>query len=155
MKTLIKTVSTFFFIGYCPVIPGTVTSLAAALVIWLLKDYSSAYIASAAVIMILGFIVSAPAEKIFGKKDDRRIVIDEVAGMFISFLFLPYYKITIMWLFVGFLLFRAFDASKIYPANKLQRLAGSLGVMADDILAGVYTNIILQLFLRLASCRTS
>ena len=152
---LIKVISTFFYIGYCPIVPGTVTSFAAALVIWLLKDYSLGYIAAAAAITMLGFIVSAPAEKMFGKKDDRRIVIDEVAGMFISFLFLPADKITIIWLFWGFILFRAFDAFKIYPANKLQRLSGSLGVMADDILAGVYTNIILQLFLRFASCRIS
>ena len=155
MKTLIKIISTFFFIGYCPIIPGTVTSMASALFIWLLKDYSSAYIASTVALIILGFIVSAPAENIFGKKDDRRIVIDEVAGMFISFIFLPAGSITIVSLFWGFILFRAFDASKIYPANKLQRFSGSLGVMADDILAGVYANIILQLFLRFASCRIS
>ncbi|MFA5096557.1 MAG: phosphatidylglycerophosphatase A [Candidatus Omnitrophota bacterium] len=152
---IIKITGTFFFIGCSPLIPGTVTSAAAIIPVILLKNNQTWYIAATLLVTALGFIVSGPAEKIFRKKDDRRIVIDEVAGMFLTFLFIPADKITLWPLFWGFMLFRAFDALKVYPANKLQRLPGSLGVMADDILAGVYANIILQVFLRFASCRTS
>lgn len=149
---LIKTVSSFFYIGYLPLIPGTFASLAACLIIWLLKDKSFIYTSFTILISIVGFLVSTQAERIFKIKDAKCIVIDEVAGMFLSLLFLPINAIT---LFCAFLLFRGLDAVKIYPADRLQRLAGARGVMLDDIIAGLYTNLILQVVLRFASCRTS
>jgi phosphatidylglycerophosphatase A len=152
---IIKAVSTVFFVGYSPLIPGTVASFVSIFVVILFKNYPAAYMAATAIIIAVGFLVSGQAEKIFNKKDDRRIVIDELAGIMVSFLFLPGAKITVWPLFWGFMLFRAFDALKIYPANKLQDLSGGLGVMADDLMAGVYTNIILQVFFRLASLRIS
>jgi phosphatidylglycerophosphatase A len=152
---LIKAISTFCFTGYSPLIPGTVASFASIFVVVLLKGNSTVYIAATAIIIAAGFLVSGPAEKVFNKKDDRRIVIDELAGIMVSFLFIPAEKITLWPLFWGFMLFRAFDALKVYPANKLQDLSGGLGVMADDLMAAVYTNLILQVFLRFLSCRTS
>ena len=152
---IIKAVSTVCFTGYSPLIPGTVASFASIFVVILLKGSPIGYMAGTAIIIAVGFLVSGPAEKIFNKKDDRRIVIDELAGIMVSFLFLPGEKITLWPLFWGFMLFRAFDALKVYPANKLQDLNGGLGVMADDLMAGAYTNIILQVFLRFVSCRTS
>lgn len=152
---IIKTVSTFFFVGYSPLIPGTAASFVSIFVVILLKGNSIGYIAATLAIIVVGLLVSGPAEKVFNKKDDRRIVIDELAGIMVSFLFLPGEKITLWPLFWGFMLFRAFDALKVYPANKLQDLAGGLGVMADDLMAGAYTNIILQVFLRFVSCRIS
>lgn len=149
---LIKTISSFFYVGYLPAIPGTFASLAAAAIIWLLRDYPVAYILVATIIMGAGFIVSGKAEKLFGKKDAECIVIDEIAGMFLSVLFLPINAVT---LFCAFVLFRGFDAAKIYPADILQKLDGAGGVMADDIVAGIYTNLILQFVLRLPSCRIS
>ena len=151
----IKAVSTFFFVGYSPLIPGTVASFVSIFVVILFRSYPVGYMAATAIIIVVGFLVSGPAEKVFNKKDDRRIVIDELAGIMVSFLFLPAGKITLWPLFWGFMLFRAFDALKIYPANKLQDLSGGLGVMADDLMAGVYANVILQVFLRCASCRIS
>lgn len=149
---LIKTISSFFYVGYLPAIPGTFASLAAAAIIWLLKDYPVAYILVTAIIIVAGFTVSAKAEKVFGKKDAECIVIDEIAGMFLSLLFLP---INIVTLFCAFVLFRGFDAAKIYPADILHKLDGASGVMGDDIVAAIYTNLILQFVLRWPSCRIS
>jgi len=78
-------------------------------------------------------------------------VIDEINGMLIGFFALPYGHLGSpqdrLFLLSGFIIFRIFDALKPYPANRLQRLGGSLGIMGDDIIAGIYTNIILRILL--------
>lgn len=102
--------------------------------------------------MILGFLVAGRAEEIFNKKDARYIVIDEIVGMLLSLIFIPY---DIKLVIIAFIIFRILDALKPYPAGSLENLKGSLGVMSDDIIAGLYTNIILQIVLRLASLKTS
>jgi len=146
---LIKTISSFFYIGYLPLIPGTFASLIAALLIWLLRASPTAhYLGFTALITILGFASATAAETIYKAKDAKYIVIDEIAGMFLSLAFLPINSIT---LFCAFLLFRGFDAVKVYPANRLEQLPGSRGVMLDDIVAGLYTNLILQFVLRILS----
>ncbi|MCM8789576.1 MAG: phosphatidylglycerophosphatase A, partial [Candidatus Omnitrophica bacterium] len=84
----------------------------------------------------------------FEKKDAKNIVIDETSGMMLSLLFLPYQsKILIL----GFFIFRLLDTLKPYPAGRIQNIKGSIGVMGDDIVAAVYTNIILQAVTRLVS----
>jgi len=96
--------------------------------------------------------LSGRAEKIFNKKDAGCIVIDEVSGMLLSLIFIPYdIKLVIM----SFILFRILDALKPFPLDRLQSLTGSTGIMSDDIVAGLYTNIILQVALRLISFKTS
>lgn len=149
---IIKTLSTFFYVGYLPFIPGTFASIAGVLLIYLLKDNSFIYILFTVVLIILGFLISGKAEKIFNKKDARFIVIDEVSGMLLSLLFIPY---DIKLIVIAFILFRILDAFKPYPSDRLQRLAGSIGIMSDDIVAGLYTNIILQIVSRLVSLRAS
>jgi len=149
---MIKTLSTFFYLGYLPFIPGTFASIAGILLIYLFKDNSFLYILFTALLIILGFFISGKAEKIFNRKDAKFIVIDEVSGMLLAFLFIPYdIKLIVM----GFILFRIIDAFKAYPSDRLQRLAGSIGIMSDDIVAGLYTNIILQVVSRLVSLRAS
>ena len=138
--------------GYIPLVPGTFGSIAAAVVIWLLKDNPAGYVAFCILITATGFLVSSAAEKVFKRKDAECIVIDEVAGMFLSLLFLPVNGVS---LFCAFLLFRGFDAMKIYPADRMQQLGGSRGVMLDDVVAAVYVNLILQVVLRLFSWSTS
>lgn len=80
-------------------------------------------------------------EEIWGK-DHNRVVIDEVAGMCITLLFVP-----LKWQYtlIGLVLFRFFDILKPFGIRKLEELPGGWGVMADDVLAGIYANIILQL----------
>jgi len=151
-KFLIKIVSTFFYVGYLPAFPGTFGSLAGVGLYYLTRGSFFLCVVSAAVLIILGFVVSGKAERIFNKKDPRYIVIDEVAGIFLCLIFLPYGKITVI---LAFVIFRIFDALKPYPAGALQDLKGSSGVMLDDIIASLYTNIVLQVALRFANFKGS
>ena len=146
-NSLIKIVSSFFFIGYTPFIPGTVASLVACCIIFFLKENPPIFLLATLLIIILGFFIGVPAEKVFKKKDAGPIVIDEIAGMFLSLVFLPLEPRVI---FSAFLLFRIFDALKVFPAGRLERLSGSQGIMLDDIIAGLYTNLILQIVVRFA-----
>ncbi len=90
-------------------------------------------------------MASGQVEKLIGKKDPGCIVIDEAAGIMISVLFIP---MTWPIMLTGFFLFRAFDMFKIYPANKFEDMGGAYGIMMDDVMAGVYTNIVLQVAVR-------
>ncbi len=148
-KFVIKLISTFFGVGYLPFISGTFASIAGVFLFYLVKDNAALFVLLTSILLIAGFVVAGMAEKAFGKKDARCIVIDEVCGMLLSLGFLPFYNIKVI--IAGFLVFRILDSLKPYPAWQLQGLKGSPGVMADDIIAGIYTNIVLQLALRLAS----
>lgn len=151
-KIIIKTVSTFFYIGYLPFIPGTFGSIAGILLFYLIKDSLSVYMLFTLLLIILGFLVCTEAEKILNKKDSRYIVIDEVCGMLLSLIFVPY---DIKLVVIAFILFRILDSLKPFPAGRLQDLRGSPGVMLDDIVAGLYTNIVIQVVCRLVSFRIS
>ncbi|MFA5411126.1 MAG: phosphatidylglycerophosphatase A [Candidatus Omnitrophota bacterium] len=151
-NSIIKIISTFFYVGYLPLIPGTFGSIAGLFLFYLLHHNAFIYAASLLALMLLGFLTCGEAEQIFQKKDARYIVIDEVIGMLLSLLFIPY---DIKLVVIAFFLFRLLDTLKPYPAGKLQGLRGSIGIISDDIIAGLYTNIILQAVLRLASLRTA
>jgi len=132
--------------------PGTFASVAGLFLFYLLKGNCFAHILLTVALIILGILVSGAAEKIFNKKDAPYIVIDEVSGMLLSLIFIPYdIKLAI----IAFVLFRIFDILKPYPIERVQNLPGGIGVMGDDILAGIYTNIILQLVLRIVSFNIS
>lgn len=151
-ENMIRALSTFFYVGYLPFIPGTFASIAALSLFYLIKDNLALYILMTTICTAGGFLVCGRAEELFNRKDASCIVIDEVSGMLLSLLFIPY---DIRVLFLAFLIFRILDTLKPYPAGTLQRLKGSLGVMSDDIIAGLYTNIILQVVLRLAASKVS
>ena len=151
-KFLVKVLSTFFYVGYLPLIPGTFASLAGVLVYILIQGYALNYLLITLLIIAIGFLVSGPAEKAMQRKDPPYIVIDEVAGMLLSLLFLPY---DIRIVALAFILFRLLDTLKPYPARSLERLKAGAGIMADDLVAGVYTNIILQVALKVISFKVS
>jgi phosphatidylglycerophosphatase A len=140
-KNPAKIIATFFYVGYLPLIPGTFGSAAALGMFILLKPGPLAQYAFLALFLSLGFYFSGKAERLFDSKDPKYIVIDEVAGMFLTLLFVP---LDFKLLVIGFLLFRVLDTIKPFPADRLQRLNGSAGIMLDDIVAGLYANIILQ-----------
>mgnify|MGYP001589087163 FL=1 len=146
---LTKIVSSVFFIGYLPLMPGTFGSMFGLGLFYLLKGASQpAYFSVIFCVIVLGMVTSGRMEKLLNKKDPSCIVIDEVMGMLIALSFMPHdLKIVIL----AFLIFRILDTLKPYPAGKLQYLHGSVGVMLDDLVAGLYTNIVLQVILRLAS----
>ncbi|MCX5695575.1 MAG: phosphatidylglycerophosphatase A [Candidatus Omnitrophica bacterium] len=140
-KFLLRLISTFFYVGYFPLIPGTAGSLAGVFIFLLVKNNTFAHILTLGGLLALGFFVGGRAERLMQKKDPSCIVIDEVCGMLLSLLFLPY---DIKFIVVAFVIFRILDTLKPYPVGRLERLKGSLGIMSDDIVAGLYTNIVLQ-----------
>ena len=144
---LVKAISTVFFIGYLPLVPGTFGSIFGVCLFYLLTGATGAsYFLFIFGIIVLGLITSGRTEKLLSKKDPGCIVIDEVAGMLIALSFMPYdFKI----IFLGFLIFRILDTLKPFPAAWLQNRHGAIGVMGDDLIAGIYTNIVLLLVLRL------
>ncbi len=150
-RFFIKLVTTFFFIGYLPLIPGTFGSVAALLIYINLAGKPYFLIPIHFLIMILGFLLTGRAVELFNRQDPPQIVIDEINGMLISFLGLPIAQLgeplDKLILIAGFVIFRILDVVKPYPANRFQRLRGNLGIMSDDIICGIYTNLILHLIL--------
>jgi phosphatidylglycerophosphatase A len=137
-------VATVFGIGYIPVAPGTFGSLA-GLALWAVLPASPVFQAILIlVILVAGSLTGTVAERYFKRSDPRHVVLDEVMGMLITL-----FAIDVHWrgAFVGFLLFRAADVIKPFPANRFERLPGGFGVMADDGMAAVYANLALRLLL--------
>ncbi len=133
------------YTGYFPFASGTVGTFAAMVVYWLLPDFSP--LCRLFVIVLLftaGVPASSRAESIYGVPDSGRIVLDEFVGYWITMMFLPF---TPAWLFAGFVVFRIFDVIKPSPVRELERkYSGGFGVMIDDVAAGIYSNLVLQIF---------
>ena len=141
---VLKYIATLGFIGYLPVAPGTFGSLAAFILFILLKPSVFIHLTILFIIIPIGIISSHHAERVLNAKDSRHIVIDEFCGYLISVLFIPRsmgYAIT------AFFLFRFFDILKPFPIRKIESvLSGGKGIIADDIAAALYTNLILQIW---------
>lgn len=152
LNSLVKILSTFFGAGYLPFMPGTFASIIGIFLYYLIRGNSVTYLSLTLALMISGFLVSGRAEELFGKKDACCIVIDEIVGVLLCFMFIPY---DIKLVIIAFILFRILDALKPFPAARLEEQYGSVGIMTDDIVAGLYTNLILQVALRLASFKIS
>jgi phosphatidylglycerophosphatase A len=144
MKYFILLLATGLGVGYSPRAPGTLGTLVAIPVYYFLSNVPSPLYE----ITLIGFVflsvwVSGNAEIFFGKKDDQRIVIDEIMGFLITMLWAPK---TIRFVIIGFFLFRFFDILKPFPIRRLEKgFKGGFGVVLDDVLAGVYANIVLRL----------
>ena len=133
-------------LGYIPFAPGTFGS-AAGLLLWRVLPASAATQGIAiGVLIVAGSWSGSLAERHFGRTDPGQVVIDEVMGMLVTLFLNP-----VGWRgAVGaFLLFRMADVVKLFPANRLERLPGGIGVMADDFMAAVYANIALRAGLEL------
>jgi phosphatidylglycerophosphatase A len=134
-------VASVFGAGYSPVAPGTVGSLVTAVAIWLLPFTPLRIAVTLAVVTLLGIWSGSRVERVLGRKDPGLIVIDEVAGMLLSVILLPR---SIPVLVTAFLLFRLFDIWKPFPARESQALSGGMGVMVDDLIAGLYALILVM-----------
>ena len=140
-------VATALGAGYAPVAPGTFGS-AVGLLVWFALPSSPVVQAVAIVlIFVVGCWSGSHAERHFGRMDPGQVVIDEVAGMLVTLFLVPVGWVGAM---AGFLLFRLADIVKPYPANRFERLPGGVGIMADDIMAGVYANLALRVTLVIA-----
>ncbi len=133
-----------FFTGYIPIASGTFGSFA-ALLIYYIPGFEKPYIIFSAIFIfaVYGIYLGNKFEKLYGK-DPSQCTIDEVVGMWISLLFLPK-KIIVS--AIAFLVWRAFDIIKPYPARKLEKLDGGIGIMIDDVVASIYTLILMQIVL--------
>ena len=96
------------------------------------------------VISLVGTWAASRAERLGGRKDPSIVVIDEVAGQLLTFIFLPTFYIGFAQIVIGFVAFRFFDIVKPYPARKLEALPAGLGIMADDLVAGAYAALVLS-----------
>lgn len=134
-------VATVCGVGYAPVAPGTFGS-AAGLVLWAVLPSSLAVQATTiAALFVVGSWSGTLAERHFGRTDPGQVVVDEVMGMLVTLFASP-----VGWAGAvgGFFLFRIADVIKPWPANRLERLPGGVGVMADDAMAAVYANLALR-----------
>ncbi|MHB8989421.1 MAG: phosphatidylglycerophosphatase A family protein [Desulfobulbia bacterium] len=145
MDRLFMTIATGFGAGYLPKAPGTWgTLLALPLHFFLRQLPPNHYALALGGIFFIGVITAGQAEKILDRKDPGVIVIDEVIGMLITLIGAP--NNPLIWL-LGFLIFRFFDIFKPYPIRIIdQRINGGMGIVLDDVLAGVYSCIVLQIF---------
>jgi len=132
-------ITTLFGIGYAPLLSGTLASIV-AVIIFLLIGSRRYFLIFAGISILLSFLLAGRAEKIFKEKDCKKIVIDDFSGMLLSLLFIPY---DIRFVVCAFILFRIFDAFKIPPIDKIERLNGAAGVVGDDLMAGFYSLVAL------------
>ena len=112
------------------------------MVLWLLSLSAPVLAVVLVAVVVVGTWAAGEAEAALGAKDPGAIVVDEVAGMTLSVLTLP---LTPAIAIIGFVLFRVFDVVKPFPANVAQRLPGGVGVMLDDLIAGLYALALLLL----------
>ena len=147
MHTIIMAIATGFYSGYLPKAPGTWGSLVGLLLFFLLHTLSlPVYLAVVAGLFVVGSFAAGEAEKILDNRDPGLVVIDEIVGILITMIAVPATPITMA---IGFILFRIFDILKPFPVNFFdQRFHGGLGIMLDDVMAGIYSLIILQLLVR-------
>jgi phosphatidylglycerophosphatase A len=135
-----------FGLGFCPLAPGTAATLGIALLWGLLPPIDPPLHASLlAAVLIIGVPVTSHGERLFGH-DAGCIVWDEFGGFLVTIWGLPNDWLVIA---LAFALFRLFDVTKIFPIRVSQRLPRGWGVMVDDVLAGIYANVALQLYFRL------
>jgi phosphatidylglycerophosphatase A len=152
MKTIHKIVASGLGSGFSPVAPGTVGSLIGCLLAYFfnfvfadydLSIYYLLFTVYCLLLIFIGIISVNQLEKDWGT-DAPRFTIDEIAGMSISLLFVP---LTWQFVLIAFVLFRFFDILKPFGIRSLEKLNGGLGVMLDDVLAGIYACVLLHVIL--------
>lgn len=141
-----KMIGSGFYTGYIPLAPGTFGSLA-ALIFYLIPGFETLYIILPTIFLgaLLGIYLGTKFEKVYGK-DPSQFTFDEFIGMWISLLLIPKSPLYILWVFI---IWRIFDIIKPFPARKFEQLQGGLGIMADDIISGIYTLIIVQIVINI------
>ncbi|MDR3306865.1 MAG: phosphatidylglycerophosphatase A [Endomicrobium sp.] len=143
MNKIIIFFSSVAYLGYIKRAPGTWGSLAGVLLwIFFVPDSALVQLLALAAIFFISIFFSSLAENIYKTEDDRRIVIDEVAGIWFSLALLPK---QFLFFLLGFLLFRLFDVKKPWIIKSVQKLKSGFGVTIDDVISGIFTNFLLQI----------
>ncbi len=143
--TVILFAATGMFVGYLPFAPGTFGSMLGAALSYAASRYlnTRGSLVLLGVLLAVGIFTAGRAEKILNEQDSGKIVIDEIAGMYLTMLFIP---MNILHLVAGFVCFRAIDIIKPYPISYLDRhIHGGTGVMLDDVSAGMVSNILARI----------
>lgn len=141
--------ATGFFTGFLPTMPGTWGTFGGIPLV-IISHRLTTVVQTVVTLVFIAFAVyiAGRAEILFEDRDARPIVIDEMAGFLVTLLWLP---LNLLTLFLGFILFRVFDIVKPPPIGTIEkRLQGGLGVVMDDVLAGVFANATLRLLLIVA-----
>jgi len=142
MRRFIFLLATGFGVGYSPITPGTLGTLLAIPIYYFLSEMLfPLYELTLITFFFLSSWISGQAQQYFGKTDDQRIVIDEMMGFFIAMLWVTKTPFSIL---VGFILFRVFDIFKPFPIRRFEKVRGGFGVVLDDVMAGIYANMILH-----------
>ncbi len=142
-RAIILFISQGAYAGKSPVAPGTVGTVVGVFIYLGMKGLPSVHYAAVCILVILvGMWAAGHAEIILGRTDSPSIVIDEIAGFLTAMFMIPS---GLFFIVSGFVIFRVFDITKPWPLKRLQELHGGPGVMLDDVGAGIYTNVLLQL----------
>jgi phosphatidylglycerophosphatase A len=135
-------------IGYAPIFPGTVATVAAIPFSLALNRLAAISVLGATIVLLFTIIsaiaLATKASELLQQKDPGVIVIDEIVGFLLGNFSAP---MTMSALLASFLLFRFFDIAKVFPASRLEYLPGGAGIVLDDIMAGIYTFTLMQLLL--------
>ncbi|MGH9475549.1 MAG: phosphatidylglycerophosphatase A family protein [Terriglobales bacterium] len=133
-------------IGLIPWVPATVASAAVAALCWWHPPAWRLVVGAAALLFVAGGFAASTSERLLGIKDPRNVVVDEIAGQLLTFVFVAPGNAAAA--IAGFLLFRLFDVTKPPPARQAEHLPGGWGIMADDVVAGLYAAAVLWLMAR-------
>ena len=147
MLFISKIITTLFGAGYIKYAPGTIGSILTVLIWFLIyTTLGQIYFLGLFIILTVGsYYLIKKYLSVYNKKDPQEIIIDEFIGISIPLLFVSSYQSYFEVLLV-FVSFRIFDIFKIYPVNKAEMINGPVGIILDDVIAGIYTLIILLFF---------
>lgn len=142
-----KCIGSGFFTGYAPAASGTVGSIVAA-AFFFIPNFTSLYsiIPATVILFIIGGFAAEKMEKVYGQ-DPSVVTVDEFVGMWLSMWFIP---VTYLNVALAFIIFRILDILKPYPAGEFDKRTGGWNIMLDDVVAGMYTNAILQVAFRIS-----
>jgi phosphatidylglycerophosphatase A len=131
------------YVGYLPIAPGTFGSALGLGLLWGIRTVGDMRleILVLVLILVLGIWSGSVVERYVGTVDPGIVIMDEIAGMLITMLLIPVTAISVL---AGFLVFRALDILKPWPARRLERLPGGFGIMADDVMAAIYGNLVMH-----------
>jgi phosphatidylglycerophosphatase A len=145
-RQMINLFATGGYVGNCPVAPGTLGTLWGLPIAFTLSrlPQGAAFLVTAAMLAAAVWVAGSAAQ-MMDAKDPGAIVVDEIVGMVVTLLALPFTAVTAV---LGFVLFRLLDIAKPFPIGWLdRRLSGGIGIVADDVAAGVAANLVLRIIL--------
>ncbi len=148
LRLILKGIATGAGSGLLPLAPGTWGSMMGILLAWLLSPLSAVmYVITTVGVIFIAIWSAGEARHLFGGGDPPQVVIDEIAAMLLVMAFQPFSWMSVI---VGFLAFRVFDVWKPWPVRQCEALSGGIGIVMDDLMAGIYAWLLLRAVLSFA-----